>query len=874
LESTGCKASREWVKPMISERAKQDSLAKEAGGTIDPRHAASNGRNKPAGKLPVFLSRSLAALDSVEKLVAWSTESVRIIAADLVKTPTQDSQKLSKRRSVIAGSALLLILILLVANALLLKRQLSIQFVKQDWVTRTRQVQFELESTESLIKDAETGERGFLYTGDEQYLAPYKLAVAQIDAHIDHLTELTADDPHQQEQIPTLRFLTHARLAELAQTISLYQSGKPDEANAVVKSGLGLVSMNNIRNLVGQIQQEQTSLETTRTTALQRSIRVTVAYIYLASFLAAVGMVFLAYFIRLEIDHRERYLDEIEKREEWYRVTIGSIGDAVICIDSRGRIVLLNLVAEELTGWPLAEAIGQPMDKVLRIVDATTRKAILDIAGRAADAGRTEHLLVNCVLIRRDGREIFVEDSVAPIHNSEGETTGSVIVFRDVTEARALAEKLIHSAQHDALTGLPNRTLLNDRVRQAIFLARRQKGQAAVLFLDLDGFKHINDTLGHHMGDQLLQSVAKRLQDCVRTPDTVSRQGGDEFVVLLQELHHAGDAAVAANRMLNAIAEAHTIGEHQIYVTGSVGISLYPDDGLDVETLFKNADTAMYQAKRNGRQSYQFFKPGINAYAEQRYSIEQGLRRALDHNEFTLHYQPKIDLKSGTITGAEALLRWTHPTRGMVPPEQFIPIAEESGLILPIGAWVLHDACKQVRKWLDAGLPCGTMAVNVSSVQFRNEEFLGSLFTELNDSGLNPQSLELEMTESVLMKNPGLTAPILKTLRESGVQVSVDDFGTGYSSLSYLQQFPLDALKIDQSFVRRLGKAPDDTAIVSAIISMGRSLHLRVIAEGVETLEDLAFLKTRECDEGQGYYFSYPMPSAPFTRMLETHLVN
>jgi EAL domain-containing protein (putative c-di-GMP-specific phosphodiesterase class I) len=307
-------------------------------------------------------------------------------------------------------------------------------------------------------------------------------------------------------------------------------------------------------------------------------------------------------------------------------------------------------------------------------------------------------------------------------------------------------------------------------------------------------------------------------------------------------------------------------------VTTSIGVSVYPEDGLDAETLIKNADTAMYQAKENGRHSFQFFRPAMNVRAVERQSIEENLRRALERHEFALHYQPKIDLKTGVITGAEALIRWTHPVRGSVSPAQFIPVAEDCGLILPIGAWVMRQACTQARTWMDAGLPATTMAVNVSAMQFRNENFLEGLFAILDETGMSPELLELEVTESVLMKRAQFTASVLQTLRERGVRVAVDDFGTGYSSLSYLRKFPLDALKIDQSFIRQITTTPDETTIVSAIISMGQSLKLRVIAEGVETPQELAFLKLHQCDEAQGYFLSRPVPHEQFAKLLETQV--
>ncbi len=443
-------------------------------------------------------------------------------------------------------------------------------------------------------------------------------------------------------------------------------------------------------------------------------------------------------------------------------------------------------------------------------------------------------------------------------------------IFGDATTARAATLEISHAAEHDFLTGLPNRLLLNDRISQAIAVAQRHKKTVAVLFLDLDGFKHINDSLGHPIGDKLLQSVAKRLVACVRGADTVSRQGGDEFVALFSEVHRPEDAAVLARKMLQAVAQAHPIDRHDLHITTSIGVSVYPDDGLDAETLIKNADTAMYQAKASGRHGYQFFTPAMNVRAVERQAIEEGLRRALERHEFALRYQPKVNLKTGVITGAEALLRWTHPTRGLVPPAEFIPVAEDCGLILPIGAWVLREACEQTRAWVDAGLPPTTMAVNVSALQFRDENFLGNLFAILNKTGLDAGFLELELTESLLMKHAESAASILQALRERGVQVAIDDFGTGYSSLGYLRKFPLDALKIDRSFVQRITTHGGDAPIVTAVIAMASSLKLRVVAEGVETLEELEFLQAHECDEAQGYYFSRPVAPEEFAKLLRS----
>jgi diguanylate cyclase (GGDEF)-like protein/PAS domain S-box-containing protein len=555
--------------------------------------------------------------------------------------------------------------------------------------------------------------------------------------------------------------------------------------------------------------------------------------------------------------------------KERAQVTLGCIGEAVVCTDIAGKITFLNVAAEQLTGWSLDEAAGRPMVEIFRTRDSSGEDTAETTAAVAILRIRAMHMPSSCMLIRRDGVEVPIEESIAPIHNREGQAIGAVIVFRDVSAARATALQIVHSAQHDFLTGLPNRVLLNDRIEQAILMAKRNSAQIALLFMDLDGFKHINDSLGHPVGDMLLQSVSQRLVSCVRGADTVSRQGGDEFIVLLSEVQHSEVASVMATRILKAVATTHSVDKHDLHITTSIGVSSYPDDGLNAETLIKNADTAMYQAKENGRQCFRFFKPAMNARAVERQSIEESLRRALQRQEFTLHYQPKICLRTGAIVGAEALIRWTHPKRGSLSPAQFIPIAEDCGLILPIGRWVLREACEQARAWVEEGQRPITMAVNVSAMEFGDDAFLDGLFTVLEETGLESTALELELTESVLIKRVESTAGILRTLRQRGVRVAVDDFGTGYSSLSYLRKLPIDSLKVDQSFVRQITTGGDDVAIVTAVINMARSLKLKVIAEGVETRTELEFLKAHHCDEAQGYYFSKPVPARQFAALLE-----
>jgi len=565
------------------------------------------------------------------------------------------------------------------------------------------------------------------------------------------------------------------------------------------------------------------------------------------------------------------------KESAKYRGLLEAAPDAMVVVNQNGQIVLLNLQAEKQFGYARDELVGQKVTSI--IPNGFAERLITDGLRSKAEASAQEiGTGVELIGRRKNGSEFPIELMLSPLESIEGILVTAAI--RDISarkesEAyRVLTAQMAYSAQHDVLTGLPNRMLLNDRIGQAIALSRRHGKKLAVLFLDLDGFKHVNDSLGHSTGDKLLQSVAKRLGDCVRASDTVSRQGGDEFVVLLSEVQQAEDVAISARRILEAVATAHPIDMHNLHVTTSIGISIYPDDGADAETLIKNADTAMYQAKDNGRQSYQFFEPAMNVRAVERQFIEEGLRRALERHEFALHYQPKIDLKTGEINGAEALLRWTHPAQGPISPARFIPVAEECGLILPIGAWVLREACNQARAWADAGLPAITMAVNVSAMEFRDEKFLERVLAILSETGIDPRYLELEISESVLMKRVESTAAILQTLRQSGVKVAVDDFGTGYSSLSYLTKFPVDALKIDQSFVRRVSTAGDETTIVKAVIGMAQTLGLRVIAEGVETLGEVTFLRACQCDEAQGYFFSPAVPPLLFANLLRTGIPN
>jgi diguanylate cyclase (GGDEF)-like protein len=572
--------------------------------------------------------------------------------------------------------------------------------------------------------------------------------------------------------------------------------------------------------------------------------------------------------VRSMIELKSKQEAAIQQRER-ADVILSCTGDAVLISDAAGFVKHLNEPAESLTGWSCREALGRSLGEVFQTIDGTSRQAAGDPLASVSVEKKHVPLCSNCVLVQRNGFEVAIGGSAAYTRDPLGNKTGAIFVFNDISAARAKSLELSHLAQHDFLTDLPNRVLLNDRITQAISFAARYTKQLAVMFIDLDGFKRINDSLGHPVGDKLLQSVASRLVACVRRSDTVSRLGGDEFVVLLYQVEHAEDAAFISKKILSSLAEPFSIEQKHLNISASIGVSTYPGDGQDAEALMHKADTAMYAAKHLGRNNCQFFRAAMQARILERQSLEGSLRHALSRHEFMLHYQPKIDLKTGEITGVEALLRWQHPTRGLISPVQFVPIAEESGVIVPIGQWVLLQACQQMRAWMDAGLPPVRMAVNVSAAEFMAKDFLSGVRAALISTGVDPHHLELELTETVLMRDAESAVRILHALKAIGVQLAVDDFGVGYSSFSYLQRFPLDALKIDRTFINEISAAGEGATILSAMIDIGLSLKHRVIAEGVETREQLHFLQKKGCSEGQGYFFCHPIIAEKFAEFLK-----
>jgi len=539
------------------------------------------------------------------------------------------------------------------------------------------------------------------------------------------------------------------------------------------------------------------------------------------------------------------------------------IEDAVISFDGEGTIESLNPAAEKLFGHKPHELIGQAIGRIIPEMDAESSGALYDTNPPEPGKGFRASETVGC---HKDGPCFPVELSISQLHLGERRTY--IAIVHDITERKRYLEQLEYQANHDALTNLPNFNLLTDRIRQALLLSLRHSTEVAVFFIDLDNFKFINDSLGHDIGDLLLKKVAERLAGCVRTSDTVARQGGDEFAVIISEPAVADHAINIAGKILKAVAEPLRIDEHELFITCSIGISISPRDGGDVQTLLKHADVAMYRAKEQGRNSFQFFAFEMNARSLARVNMEKHLRRALENDELLVYYQPKVSLRSGRITGMEALVRWQSPELGMVSPDLFIPLAEETGLIDPIGDWVMRTACAQNKAWQEAGLRPLTVAVNLSARQFMQHNITSQIGLVLRETGLDPSFLEIEITESMVMQDVERVTAILKELKGMGIWLTMDDFGTGYSSLSYLKRFPFDKLKIDQAFVRGVTCDPENAAIVRAVIAMAHSLHLKVIAEGAETEGQLSYLRSHDCDEMQGFYFSRPVPALEFEYLL------
>ena len=577
--------------------------------------------------------------------------------------------------------------------------------------------------------------------------------------------------------------------------------------------------------------------------------------------LAALVLLFDSYAIyqHLQLQRIRRQLAEqqaFRHAEHKYRAIFEDAVVGIFQTTPEGRPLSINRALAQIHGYDSPEQLLAEVSDVARqlFVDPGRMgelKEALDENGIVRGA--------EVEVYRRDRTKKWLLMNLRAVRDAGGNMALHEGTVEDITNRKVAAERVQYLAYYDALTGLPNRTLLQDRLSKALSSARRQKDKVALLFLDLDRFKTINDSLGHSVGDLLLQDVAERLKRWAREQDTVSRLAGDEFLIVLTNVKEIPDAAVAAERLMDAMTAEFVVQGHPLSIGCSMGISIFPEHGLDGETLIKHADAAMYCAKDYGRDNFRFFTEDMNAQVVERLALEHRLRLALENKELYLMYQPQMDIGTGRIAGLEALLRWQHPELGLVPPDKFIRIAESSGLIMPIGEWVLRTACSQNRKWHDEGLPAVPVAVNVSAIQFRQEGFCNLIRRVLQETGLACQYLELELTESLLLSNADVTFSVLQELKAMDLKLVIDDFGTGYSSFSYLKRFPVSKLKIDRSFVRDVAVNPDDAAITIAIVSMAKSLNLKVIAEGVENEAQMSFLRAHHCDEIQGHYFSEPL---------------
>ena len=547
------------------------------------------------------------------------------------------------------------------------------------------------------------------------------------------------------------------------------------------------------------------------------------------------------------VDESNRFATEI----------IDNAGEGIVVYDTQLRYVLWNHFMEEMTGVAAGDLLGR---NALEVFPHLQEQRVDELLRRAL-GGETVSSPDVHYYVPGTERRGWTSAVYRPHYDDAGNVVGVIGLIRDITERKKAEHQIEYQAYHDALTGLANRRLFQEHLSLALALAQRRRTALAVLFLDLDLFKVVNDSLGHTVGDELLREVARRLKATVREGDTVARVGGDEFTIVLQELPSDDAAAVVAQKVLRTIAEPMDVSGHRLYVTGSIGVTLFPDDGDDAESLLRNADTAMYRAKDAGRNTYHLATRELSRTTQERMLLENGLYHALDAGELELLYQPQVEVDGDepTIVGMEALLRWNHPQRGVIAPEHFIGLAEERGLILPIGEWVIREACKAVRRFRDAGFPHFRVGVNISARQFRDPSLFSVVESAVAESGIDARMLELEITETVAMEDVELTMTTLAGFRRRGVTIAIDDFGTGHSSLSYLKRFPIDALKIDKGFVMDLPDKFEDAAIVSSVINLANGLGLRVVAEGVETQEQLEFLKDAGCREVQGFYFSHPM---------------
>lgn len=602
--------------------------------------------------------------------------------------------------------------------------------------------------------------------------------------------------------------------------------------------------------------------------AVKYQTAVEITFVIILACVLIIGMLFSRYLINRLQYTANKAARKLDEERTWLKTILSSIGDGVIATDTEGYVTFMNPVAEALTGYTEEESTGKPIEDILNIYDTDSGEKTEITYKDLITKDKPSTIKSFSLLISKNQDEHVILSTLSPICGNNNKIIGVVLVFQDISEKMQAEAIINHQAYYDSLTDLPNRKLFREHLFSAIENSRACNKKLAVMFIDLDYFKNVNDTLGHNIGDLLLQHVSKRLVQVLGDELLISRMGGDEFTILLPDITDADDVSKLALKVLDTLCVPFTINEHQLFVTASIGISIFPDDGYETEIILKHADAALYNAKEQGRNNYQVYSSTRDEISKQKFSLVKSLRTALEKNELVLHYQPKIDSFSNKIVGLETLVRWQHPDKGLIYPGAFIPIAEETGLIKLLDNWVLKNACSQFKSWVDSGYNPPRLAVNLSAYQFRHQNLVDTISAVLSETGLEPSYLEIEITETTAMENIDFTVKTLHRLIDMGINISIDDFGSGYSSLNYLKHFPVHLLKIDRSFISDIMESNNTRTIVKAIIEVAHSLNIRVTAEGVETPDQLRLLREMSCDEIQGYLISKPIPVQEIEKLM------
>ncbi len=737
-----------------------------------------------------------------------------------------------------------------------------------NWVAHTLEVRRSLDELLGAIVTAETNERGFALTGKQAYVDQYDHAAAEARSRLKALRELTADNAEQQQRLQRAQAEIERKFEFMDRVIAAHRGGGVAASQRLIERGEGAAIMEAVRDAIDELDREENRLLALRNADATRSGAAANAGLAVFTLGLLVLAVAVFYFIRREIAVREQTIAQQKITEQRLHLQANAIESSVngIIIADTARpdhpLVYVNPAFEKTTGYSAAEAIGRNC-RFLQGAD-TDQPGLEEIRIALREGRETEVVLRN---YRKDGTLFWNQLRISPVRTPEGQVTHFVGIQNDVTGIKAYEAELERQTNYDSLTGLPNRNLFADRVRRAVIGATRSGKLVGILWLNLERFRRVNESFGRAAGDRLLKAFGERLAKSVWENDTVARMGGDKFAVVLREIAAPNDAARVAGRIREALAEPFSILGQEIFLGANIGIALYPTDAESADSVVANAEIAMLRTREEGG-AFRYYTAKMNSAAAERLELEAALRRALERDELRLFYQPRVDLRTGAIGGVEALIRWQHPTLGMVSPVNFIPIAEETGLIIPIGQWVFETACAQSRRWRESGHANLRMAVNLSPRQFRQSDLVASVSQALERTGVAAEALELEVTESVAMDNPARSAGILRSLKALGISLAIDDFGTGHSSLGYLNRFPLDFLKVDQSFVKGTPGDADSAVIVRTVIALARNLRLETIAEGVETEAQLRFLQKEGCEEAQGYLFSRPQPAADLATVL------